>query len=234
MKPVIGIVGHPYINIDENLIFQTTNSIVKKIAEHGGLPIIICPTQIEDFIQKRNIDIRWLNHFEKKDLDEMIQLCDAIIKPGGNRIYEYERYIYEYINNSNIPYLGICAGMQLMSQLNSNQNIVKNESYINHCTNEKYAHKVKIVHGTLLYEILKQDEIKVNSLHNYHIINSGNNNINAYSSDGIIEGIENKDKLFQLGLQWHPEGLDDIYSNEIFDTFINKAYYYKKKIKNNL
>ena len=231
MKPVIGVVGHPYINKDDNLIFQTTNSIVKKISEHGGLPIIICPTQIEDFVHKKNNNIRPLTFFEKKDLNEILELCDGIIKPGGVRIYGYERYIYEYTYNNDIPYLGICAGMQMMAQHSGEQINIKNDSNINHCTKQKYAHKIKIVHGTLLYKILQQDEIIVNSLHNYHIVNSGINKTNAYSLDGIIEGIENPNKIFHLGLQWHPEGLDDLNSNKIFDSFIETSSIYKKKIK---
>lgn len=226
MKPVIGIVGHPYINIDENLIFQTTNSIIKKISEHGGLPIVICPTQVENFLNKKNTEIKQLTLSEKSDLDEMLDICDAIIKPGGTRIYEYERYIYDYIYNVDKPYLGICAGMQLMAQ----QDIVKNDTIINHCINKKYAHKIKVVRGTLLYEILKQDEISVNSFHNYHIIDPGINVINAYASDGIVEGIENPEKTFNLGVQWHPEGLDDVNSNKLFDYFIETAKC-KKKVK---
>ena len=230
MKPIIGIVGHPYVNKDNNLIFQTTNSIVKKILLCGGLPIIICPTQVEDFYNKKCNEINTLTFCEKKDLDNILSLCDAIIKPGASKIYTYERYIYSYAYDNNIPYLGICAGMQLMAQYDNDNINVKNSTNINHNSNREYVHKIKIFHNTLLYDILKQDEIYVNSLHNYHIATPGINKVNAYSFDGIIEGIENTDKTFHLGLQWHPEALDDLNSYRLFNTFIEKAIS-KKKIK---
>lgn len=231
MKPVIGIVGHPYINKDDNIIFQATKSLVKKVSEHGGLPIIICPTQVEDFLNKKNCQLKKLSFYEKNDLNELLNYCDAIIKPGATRIYEYERYIYEYAYKNDIPYLGICAGMQLMAGFNSNSTTVKNNSFINHYSKEKHVHYIKIRHRSLLYKILMQDEIVVNSLHNYHINSAGINNVCAYSTDGIIEGIENPNKLFHLGVQWHPEGLDDINSYKIFDSFVENAKLYKNKIK---
>ena len=43
----------------------------------------------------------------------------------------------------------------------------------------------------------------------------------AYAPDGILEAIEMKDKKFIIGVQWHPEGLDDENSNKLFDYFIN-------------
>ena len=42
---------------------------------------------------------------------------------------------------------------------------------------------------------------------------------------------ENKDKLFHLGLQWHPEGLNDINTARIFDSLMDNALRYKQKIK---
>ena len=45
----------------------------------------------------------------------------------------------------------------------------------------------------------------------------------ARSSDGLIEGVELKNKKFILGVQWHPESnLDkDIYSKKIFKAFFD-------------
>ena len=45
----------------------------------------------------------------------------------------------------------------------------------------------------------------------------------AYSEDNILEAIEDKNKKFFLGIQWHPESLlEDIYSKRLFDYFIEK------------
>lgn len=231
MKPVIGIIEWPYKDIDEDLIYEVTNNIVEKISKHGGIPVGIFPTQIEDFQNKRIPEIKYLEQIEKEDLNESLNMCDAIIKPGALRIYGYERYIYGYTLEHNMPYLGICAGMQIMAgHNNSKYNNVKIVSDINHHSKEEHAHKIKIFKNTLLYEILKEEEILVNSRHRYHIVNPGIHSISAYAPDGVIEAIENKDRLFQLGVQWHPENLNDIYSDRLFDSFIEHSTYYKKKI----
>lgn len=232
MKPIIGIVEWPYKDIDKDLIYEVTNNIVEKISKHGGLPIGIFPTQIENFQNKKIPDIKDLTEIEKEDLNNTLSICDAIIKPGALRIYGFERYIYGYTLEHNMPYLGICAGMQIMAGYNnSNYNNVRIESDIEHHTKEEQAHKIKIFKNTLLYEILKEEEIMVNSRHRFEIKNPGMANISAYAPDGVIEAIENRDKLFQIGVQWHPENLNDIYTDKLFDSFIEHAEDYKKKIK---
>ena len=60
----------------------------------------------------------------------------------------------------------------------------------------------------------------VNSLHSFAISNTSLD-ISAYSSDGIIESVESKNRKFFLGVQWHPELLDYEYSKKIFKYFIN-------------
>jgi len=51
--------------------------------------------------------------------------------------------------------------------------------------------------------------------------NSGDYKVSA-KCNNIIEAIEKSNKLFNIGIQWHPESLpNDIYSKRLFDYFIN-------------
>ena len=45
----------------------------------------------------------------------------------------------------------------------------------------------------------------------------------ALSDDNLVEAIEFKDKKFAIGVQWHPEDLDDEQTNKLFDEFIKKC-----------
>ena len=47
--------------------------------------------------------------------------------------------------------------------------------------------------------------------------------VNALSEEGYVEGIELKDKKFNIGIQWHPEISYDFDedSKKIIDYFIN-------------
>lgn len=225
MKPIIGIVGWPYIDKDGDLIYEVPNEIVENIVKHNGIPFGIFSSQKERYQLKNLNDIPDLNNLEMKQINEMLEICDAIIKPGALRIYNFEKYIHDYTTNNNMPYLGICAGMQLMVK-GSN---VKNNTYINHRSNEEYVHKLKILKETLLYDILRKEEIVVNSRHSYHIEDVGDMRINAYALDGIIEGIENPNLDFHLGLQWHPEDLNDDNTDLLFESFIDSAKKYQKR-----
>ena len=51
-------------------------------------------------------------------------------------------------------------------------------------------------------------------------ISSTNLNVCAVSEDNIIEAVEDPNKRFFLGLQWHPESLKDKKNDLIFQNFI--------------
>ena len=43
------------------------------------------------------------------------------------------------------------------------------------------------------------------------------------SDDDIIEALEYPDNRFNIGVQWHPERLDDNESNNLWSAFINSC-----------
>lgn len=90
----------------------------------------------------------------------------------------------------------------------------------NHQSNEKYKHYVNIDKNSLLYKIINNDRILVNSRHKSAIIET-KLNVVARSDDNVIEAIEDISKTFFIGLEWHPESIDDEYSKKIFDYFID-------------
>lgn len=224
-KPIVGVVEWPYLDKDGDIIYETIKQISDKITKHGGIPIGIYPNSVIDYTNLKISEIKELSNNQIVDLNTSLNLCDAIIKPGALRIYDYERYIYSYTVEKGIPYLGICAGMQMMSHYGKEKitGNIKNESEVKHHSRDEYAHLVYIKKQTLLYEILKKEFIEVNSRHNYHISDEGIMKIDALATDGIIEAIENPNQRFHLGVQWHPELLNDDNTDEIFDRFIEEA-----------
>ena len=79
-------------------------------------------------------------------------------------------------------------------------------------------------------KIIGKDKIVVRSFHNYHVPSTTHFLVNARSSDGYIEGMENTDSLFNLVVQWHPEAnLHDEDSVKLFESFIDAAKVYVKK-----
>lgn len=230
MKPIIGIVEWPYLDKDGDTIYEVMLPIIEWVIRSGGRPIGIFPSNIDDFINKKVKDISLLSEIEQKELNESLSMCDAIIKPGALKIYGHERLIYKYCHDNNVPYLGICAGMQIMASYNKDKiTNEKNDSYIKHSSKELYAHKVLLKKLSLLGKMLNKDEIMVNSHHNYHIKDSGVQKISGYAPDGIIEAIESDNCDFHIGLQWHPElaPKEDEVSQIIFGELVENAKKYK-------
>jgi len=112
-----------------------------------------------------------------------------------------------------MPVLGICGGQQLM-------HVALGGGLVQHIPDEiakplaheqpnprtEAGHNVSVVPDTLLHRIVGKTEIPVNSAH--HQAAKGEPDgivVNAWASDGVIEGIEAPAYPFCLGVQWHPE-----------------------------
>lgn len=140
-------------------------------------------------------------------LESIIDICDGIIMPGGSEIYDYDRFIYKYCEKNNKPILGICLGMQIMEE------DFLTKTKINH---KNTFHKIITKKGSIIKKTI--GDTTVNSRHNECISNAINHDITAISSDGCIEAIEHKTNKFNVGVQWHPE---DINNDKLFKAFID-------------
>ncbi len=140
---------------------------------------------------------------------------------------------------TNIPFLGICNGMQLINVLHGGkviQHIPDEKVFINHeqssiegFSDYKVAyHEVKIEKDSKLFSLIGEEKIKTNSSHHQAAKNAGNGlKIAARASDGIIEAIEKNDHPFCLGVQWHPEFEVCAADKKIFTSFVDAALNYK-------
>ena len=225
MKPIIGVVARPYITDNNRNVLCILENIRTSILRAGGIPMIILPTQDMVYINNRENN---LTDSDIEILNTQISMCDGILMPGGDMIYFYDKYICKVANEKHLPLLGICMGMQVMCNYNNDNKNIKIEGH--KLPNEKYVHDVEILTDSKLYEILKKANIKVNSLHGYKVPNSGDYTVCAKSGD-VIEAIEKKDELFNIGIQWHPERNADENDRNIFSSFISACQEYKRTKK---
>ena len=218
--PIIGIVGR--VEYPGNTGKLVINEYYRrKIIKYGGNPIMILPPQDIDYTTVKYSDQEELTREEKEMLIEQIKLCDGILMPGGFKINKFDRFISEYATDYDIPLFGICLGMQIMANYKKDLWIEKNDSFIEHRVEEGLVHSVTLDKSSKLYEIIDKDKFMVNSRHFYHVLPNEYYDISSVSDDNYIESIEMKDKKFNIGVQWHPESMDDETSDKLFKKFID-------------
>ena len=231
---VIGIpVRYDYSNdnADRSIIY-IFDSLRRTIQQAGGEINLILPTGNIDYMKTDFENIPDLTDIEKIKLNSILDKCDGLFLPGGIKFTPFDLYILDYAIKHDIPTLGVCLSMQMMSCYQEDIIIEKNNTNINHhqLDNDK-VHSVKIDINSKLYNVLHKEEIVVNSIHNYHGTTNHIYKTVAYAPDGIIEAIEHPIATFNIGLQWHPEKDYETNSDSrlIINEFLKQSEIYANK-----
>lgn len=84
------------------------------------------------------------------------------------------------------------------------------------------AHDVRVESDTQLAAILKEQNLKTNSLHHQSIHVPGRGvHVTAWAEDGVIEGVDVEGQAFAIGVQWHPEWLQTLAPmRRLFGAFV--------------
>lgn len=185
--------------------------------------------KFKDIFDKLNITL--IPIFQCTNINQIANMCEALILTGSpihvnHKLYnaqneidyyppynEEDKLDYELIKafaSLNKPILGICRGIQV---LNVYYGGTLTQKIPNH---EGTNHNITTVPNTFISKTCGQKSI-VNSTHTQCLKDIANGfKVTAISDDNIIEAIE-KDNI--IGVQWHPEGLEDI---NFFSNFIKE------------
>ena len=222
-QPVIGITAN-YEGIDATL----RDRYYKQVIAAGGTPVIIPPVADTDVI------VNTLQHL------------DGLILTGGGdhnplwmgeepspRLHNInrERDLAEFLltrlaYNRQIPMLGICRGIQTLAIAlggRVEQDIKQEVKHSQDADRTEPTHSVLIVKDSTLYNIYRQEKIFVNSFHHQAVsVPGGKLRVIAQSTDGIVEAVESSEYKSILGVQWHPEWLEED-GLKIFQWLVGQA-----------
>jgi putative glutamine amidotransferase len=209
---------------------------IDAIVRAGGNPVMVVhpdDTALADLLQfVDGIFLAGGHDVDPNEYGEEKKAYTCNIDKDRDRI---ELALVRIAHKKNIPLLGICRGMQVM-------NIALGGSLYQDVLEEMpgavvhdfhydagnkplprglYEHVVTLTPGTQFREIAAQEVIEVNSLHHQGIKKLGTGLLPVgLAPDGLIEAIEATNHPFAIGVQWHPEELDDDTSTKLFTAFI--------------
>ena len=228
-KPIIGIIGKVQPQYEEDIWHRIdeVDEIRYLIVRNGGTAIMLLPT--EETLKFNDNDIKdntILSTEQKNELYRQIDLCDGFILQGGLCSANYEIEMAKRIIELDKPLIGICAGFNnILRALGTD--VIEDKTKSHDIYDKNYRHKISVIKGTKLYDLINKEEYRVNSIHS--MIAPKENvekyaKISAISYDDLVECFELDNKKFIMGIKWHPElMLEDEFPNKLFNEFISKC-----------
>lgn len=219
--PVIGITINDATNNSGLPAVLLLKVYIQAVMRAGGAPLLI-PSEISEEAQR-----------------EIYERLDALLFSGGGDISPetyggeahpkisrvdsprdaLETAMIRWAVEEGKPIFGICRGIQainvalggaLYEDIASQKPDALKHDYYPDFPRDKLAHDVRIEPHSLLARIVNAEILQVNSLHHQAIRRLAEPlRPIAYAPDGIIEAVELPEHPFALGVQWHPEWLQN-------------------------
>ena len=212
-KPVIGITA----NYDDGKS-MLAEGYYKKVVAAGGVPLLIPPMDDTDTIINTLDRIDGLILSGGGDYNPLF--CGEEPSPrlhsiNGERDLP-ELLITRLAYNRQIPMMGICRGIQTLAMAlggTVRQDIGDTEGLIKHSQDAHRSvptHSVSVCDDSVLHHIYGSRTLYVNSFHHQAVGEPGDKfRVVARSSDGVVEAMESTEMKSIIGVQWHPECIDD-------------------------
>lgn len=205
---------------------------VAVIRRAGGLPVILPHGTPEDGAKYVDeLDGLVLSGGGDIDPKSYGETNEGLSYDTNYAVDQFEMALIHAAKERNIPTLGICRGLQMLSvafggkMYQELHDIYPHHPRVKGKTREEIMvlrHKVNLKPGSQLAQVYGGTEIVVNSIHHQCIRTVGEGfEAVGWSEDGIIEAIESTGDWVSWGVQWHPEKLEA--SPAIIETFVKEV-----------
>jgi putative glutamine amidotransferase len=182
------------------------------------------------------------------DPGDVVDLLDGLLLVGGDdvapELYGAERHpttglrhelrdavelsMLRHALARDMPVLGICRGIQLMNVAHGgtlHQHIDEHVTMRPHREDDATygLHDVTMLPGSKLHEIMGERR-RVHSHHHQGIERLGDGLVvTARADDGLIEGIEDPDRRFCVGVLWHPDAEPQGHGAALFRALVSSV-----------
>ncbi len=218
-RPLIAITADLMIRNGRPTAFSTM-TYTRSVLDAGGVPVILPPTpeHLDDLIGRFDGFI-----FSGGD-DPATEPFGAPTHPAAVRVLSERqafetRLLQQLQNQPEIPVLGICLGMQMMGLVAGgtlNQHLP--ETHTTHSDHWEGEHEIRSADGSVLPSGITY------SKHRQAMQDAGSMRVLASAHDGVIEAIDDPNRRFYLGVQWHPERTDNApLGQSIIDKLVRAA-----------
>jgi putative glutamine amidotransferase len=170
MKPIIGIT----VEVKEDGSYFIPSVYGKAITQAGGIPVLI-PLILEQDVDELCKQIDGLFVTGGEDIDPSYYDTEPHINLGRitPKLDKMEFMLVQKILEMDKPYLGVCRGLHMLNvatggSLFQSIHSQRKEAVMQHLQNAERVHRshpVKVEKESRLFELLKEDEFKVNSFH---------------------------------------------------------------------
>ena len=248
-RPVIGITGNY-----EDLTCKLGKGYYQSVIRAGGVPVVIPPSADKEVLMNTLDHIDALILSGGGDINPLYAGEEPI--PGLHGINQErdlpELLITRLAYNRQLPMLGICRGIQTLAvalggkvcqDIGSEELRVKSEEFataVKHSQNadrSEPTHSVTIEEDSTLFNIYKASLsplssflsplLYVNSFHHQAVSEPGDKfRVVATAKDGIVEAIESTEFKSIIGVQWHPECMEE--GLPLFQWLVDEACAYRQ------
>ncbi len=204
-----------------------------RVADAGGLPVVSSRPPAPD--------AEWA--------DDLLSLADGVLLSGGGDVAPssygaepenvegadedadaWELAILRRARERRLPTLAICRGAQLLAVAHGGrlaQRVSANSGHreLDGLEPEEILsarHPVDVAPSSRLSLALGDRRIVVNTIHHHEIIDPGELEVTATAA-GVIEAVEPRSDWACIGVQWHPEKMEETEQRGIFTQLVDAA-----------
>jgi putative glutamine amidotransferase len=221
--------------LGERTLLDTADpAYADRVAEAGGWPLLVTrqPTT------------------QRPSADELVALADGLVLTGGgdvdpasygaateNVVDEdpeadaFELGLLRAARTAGLPTLAICRGAQLLAVAHGGRLAQQPPSTDSHPEFVGLSggqiraarHAAELTDGSRLRAMFGRRAIQVNTIHHQQIADAGDLRVTAIAPGGVIEGVEPNTDWPCVGVQWHPEKMDEPEQRVLFTQLVRDA-----------